>query len=128
MGILRELTFARRTLAKHPLVSLAAVVTLALGIGANTTTFSLVKAVFIDPFVFRDQDKSVIVFSENVAQRSVKQRVSAADFRDLHERSRAFDKMAFVAPVGMALTGLKEPTRITAARVSEDFFSFFDFK
>jgi putative ABC transport system permease protein len=128
MNILRELMFARRTLAKHPLVTLAAVITLALGIGANTTTFSLVKAVFVDPFVFHDQDRSVIVFSENVAQHSIKQRVSVADFRDLRERNRAFDKMAFVVPAGMALTGLKEPARITAARVSEDFFSFFDFK
>ena len=76
MNILSDLSFARRTLAKHPLVTIAAVVTLALGIGANTTVFSVVRAIFVDSFVFHDQKNTVILFSENTAHRNTKEGVS----------------------------------------------------
>jgi predicted permease len=128
MAIFRELRFASRTLARTPLVAVAAVVTLALGIGANTTIFSFVKAVLVDPFVFHDQSNTVLIFSENAAQRSTRARVSVPDFRDWHERCRSFDQIAIGSPEAVALTDLKEPLRITAARVSEQFFSFFDAK
>ena len=128
MNIFGDLVFARRTLAKHPLVTLAAVVTLALGIGANATVFSTVRAIFVDPFIFHDHKNTVVLFSENVAQRDTKESVSVADFRDWRERSRSFDRMAIMTPTVVALTGLKEPLRLTASRVSDEFFSFFDFK
>ena len=128
MNIFSDLSFARRTVAKHPLVTIAAVVTLALGIGANTTVFSMVRALFVDPFVFRDQKNTVVLFSETPTQKDNKQLVSVADFRDWRERCRSFDQMAIMTTAVVALTGLKEPVRLTASRVSEDFFSFFDFK
>ena len=128
MNIISDLRFARRTLGKHPLVTAAAVVTLALGIGANTTVFSVVRALFVDPFVFHDQKNTVILFSENLAQRMTKEGVSVADFRDWRERCRSFDRMAIVTPAVVALTGLKEPVRLKASRVSNEFFSFFDLK
>ena len=128
MNVFSDLSFARRTLGKHPLVTAAAVVTLALGIGANTTVFSVVRALFVDPFVFHDQKNTVILFSENLAQGMTKEGVSVADFRDWRERCRSFDRMAIVTPVVVALTGLKEPVRLKASRVSNEFFSFFDFK
>jgi putative ABC transport system permease protein len=128
MGILGDISFARRTLAKHPLVTIAAVVTLALGIGANTTVFSMVRAIFVDPFVFHDQKNTVVLFAENKKLRESKQYLSVADFRDWQERCRSFDRMAIMSPTMVALTGLKEPVRLKANRVSGDFFSFFDFK
>jgi len=128
MNIFSDLSFARRTLAKHPLVTIAAVVTLALGIGANTTVFSVVRAIFVDSFVFHDQKNTVILFSENVAQRNTKEGVSIPDFRDWREHGRSFDEMAIAVSGVVALSGLKEPLRLKAARVSDAFFSFFDFK
>jgi putative ABC transport system permease protein len=128
MNIFSDISFARRTLAKHPLVTIAAVVTLALGIGANTTVFSVVRAIFVDPFVFHDQKNTVIIFAENAAQGTTKERVSVADFRDWRERGRSFDHLAITTPAVVALTGLKEPVRLKANRVSDEFFSFFDFK
>jgi putative ABC transport system permease protein len=128
MNILSDFSFARRTLAKHPLVTIAAVVTLALGIGANTTVFSVVRAIFVDSFVFHDQKHTVILFSENMAQRSTKEGVSIPDFRDWREHGRSFDGMAIAVPGVVALSGLKEPARLKATRVSDAFFSFFDFK
>src|SRR5579864_2421630 len=128
MNILSDLSFARRTLAKHPLVTTAAVVTLALGIGANTTVFSVVRAIFVDAFVFHDHKNTAIIFSENAAQRETKARVSVPDFRDWREQARSFDRMAIEVPGVVALSGLKEPARLAVARVSADFFSFFDFK
>ncbi|HXA65733.1 MAG TPA: ABC transporter permease [Bryobacteraceae bacterium] len=128
MNILSDLSFARRTLAKHPLVTIAAVVTLALGIGANTTVFSVVRAIFVDSFVFHDQKNTVILFSENTAHRNTKEGVSIPDFRDWREHGRSFDEMAIAVPGVVALSGLKEPMRLKAARVSDAFFSFFDFK
>jgi putative ABC transport system permease protein len=128
MNFFSDLRFARRTLTKTPLVTIAAVVTLALGIGANTTVFSTVRAIFVDPFVFRDQKHTVIVFSENAVQGNIKEGVSVADFRDWRERCQSLDRMAIVTPEVVALTGLKEPLRLKAHRVSDEFFSFFDFK
>jgi putative ABC transport system permease protein len=128
MNIFSDLTFARRTLAKHPLVTIAAVVTLALGIGANTTVFSVVRAIFVDAFVFHDDKNTAIIFSENAAQRETKAGVSIPDFRDWREQARSFDRMAIEVPGVVALSGLKEPARLKVARVSGDFFSFFDFK
>jgi putative ABC transport system permease protein len=128
MNVFSDLRFARRTLGKHPLVTIAAVVTLALGIGANTTVFSIVRAIFVDSFVFHDQKNTVILFSENTAQRAAKEGVSVPDFRDWREQCRSFDRMAIDVPGVVALSGLKEPMRLKAARVSADFFSFFDFK
>ena len=128
MNILSDLSFARRSLAKHPLVTVAAVVTLALGIGANTTVFSVVRAIFVDPFVFHDQKNTVILLAVNPAQNHLKEGVSVADFRDWRERCRSFDQLAVTTPAVVALTGLKEPTRLKAYRVSSEFFSFFDFK
>ncbi len=128
MSIFADLTFARRTMLKHWPVTIAAVVTLALGIGANTTVFSVVKAILVDPFVFHDQNNTVLIFSENATQHKIKQDVSVADFRDWRERARSFDQMSIVVPTIVALTGLKEPMRVTAARVSADFFPFFDLK
>jgi putative ABC transport system permease protein len=128
MNIFSDLRFARRTLAKQPLVTIAAVVTLALGIGANTTVFSVVRAIFVDSFVFHDQKNTVILFSENTAQRNTKEGVSIPDFRDWREHGRFFDEMAIAVPGVVALSGLKEPLRLRATRVSNAFFSFFDFK
>jgi putative ABC transport system permease protein len=128
MNILSDLSFARRTLAKHPFVTIAAVVTLALGIGANTTVFSITKAMLVDAYVFRDQKNTLTLFGENAAERNQKLGISIPDFRDWRERCRSFDQMAIMAPAVMALTGLKEPERIKVTRVSDEFFSFFDFK
>jgi putative ABC transport system permease protein len=128
MNIFSDLRFARRTLAKHPLVTIAAVVTLALGVGANTTVFSVVRAIFVDSFVFHDQKNTVILFSENTAQRNIKEGVSIPDFRDWREQAQSFDRMAIAVPGVVALSGLKEPVRLKASRVSAEFFSFFDFK
>jgi putative ABC transport system permease protein len=128
MHIFSDLAYARRTLGKHPLVTAAAVVTLALGIGANTTVFSVVRAIFVDAFVFHDHKNTAIIFSENAAQRETKGGVSIPDFRDWRENARSFDRMAIEVPGVVALSGLKEPTRLKVARVSADFFSFFDFK
>jgi len=50
------------------------------------------------------------------------------DFRDWREHCRSFDRMAIEVPGVVALSGLKEPVRLKATRVSADFFSFFDFK
>ena len=127
MNIWHEFGFARRALAKRPLITVAAVATLALGIGANTTNFSITKAIFVDAFVFKDQNKTLLLFGENTAQRNLKQNVSVADFRDWRRRCQSFDHMAILAPATMALTGLKEPVRIRVTRVSDDFFSFFGF-
>src|ERR1700676_3792859 len=128
MNLLSDLSFARRTLGKHPLVTAAAGVTLALGIGANTTVFSVVRAIFVDPFVFHDQKSTVIILAANPAQGHTKEGVSLADFRDWQERCRSFDQLAITTPAIVALTGLKEPARLKAYRVSSEFFSFFVFK
>jgi putative ABC transport system permease protein len=115
----RDLRFAFRLLAKHPGFSATAVVTLALAIGANTAVFSVVQAVFLRPLPYREPDRLVVLWEHKGGQDWL---VSPANFLDWRERSGAFEELALVQPVAVALTGGDEPERVRGARVSPGFF------
>src|SRR5579884_1550396 len=125
MAFFSELRFARRSLLRQPLVTLAAIVTLALGIGANTTIFSFLKGEIVDPFNYRDRNNTLLFWSENRAEHRTREGISQPDFVDFERRLRSFDRMAFVRQRTMAMTGGKEPHRVNTAQVSPEFFSFF---
>src|SRR5256885_2281002 len=86
----QDLRFAARMLRKNPTFTLVAVLTLALGIGANAAMFSVVNAVLLRPLSFQDPDRIVTLSSLWKLQGSHGP-VSAPDFRDWHDQSVAFD-------------------------------------
>lgn len=123
--MLQTLRPAVRGLARRPAFAAVAIVTLALGIGANAAIFSVVDAVLLRPLPYAEPRQLVVVWehSEEAQQRLGFDRLpmSPADFVDFHEGSRSFAGLASVRGERIALTE-GEAERLGAVRVSEAFF------
>jgi putative ABC transport system permease protein len=118
--MLRDLRYALRSLLKSPGFALITVVTLALGIGANTAIFSVVNAVLLRPLPFREPDRLIVV-RETYSGGTVGT-VSGPNFRDWRDRSRSFESMTASRGVTLALVGEGEPEEVRGAQVSAEFF------
>ena len=103
MSWLQDIRFALRMIAKNPWFSVAIVVTLALGMGVNTTVFSLVHAVLYKPLPFPGGDRLVMISADSPKRGEEKVPVSYADFRDFRQGSQSFERMEAIARMGMTL-------------------------
>jgi putative ABC transport system permease protein len=117
----RDLRYGARMLVKNPGFTLVAVITLALGIGANTAIFSMISAVLLRPLPYPEPDRLVIVWEKLIKENS-NNVVSPADFRDWRERNRVFENIAAQSGASVDLTEGSEPERIRAAAVSPSYF------
>ena len=120
-----ELRFAARSLVRRPTLSVVALATLALGIGANTAIFSVVNTVLLKPLPFDDPDRLVMVWSTAPTQGVSEGFASYPDFKDWQEQTTAFERVAtfWTFPNGdVNLTGGAEPQRVSVARISTGFF------
>ncbi|MDE3179062.1 MAG: ABC transporter permease, partial [Acidobacteriota bacterium] len=123
MGVLlRDLRFGLRQLAKNPGFTAIAIVTLALGIGANTAIFSVVNAVVLKPLPVAHPDR-VVAIHERFTQLGLPSiGVSAPDFADLSRRKDIFESTAVVAGQSFNLAGSGQPERLEGMMVSSGFF------
>ena len=125
-ALLQDLKFGLRMLAKNPGFTAVAVLTLALGIGANTAIFSVVSGVLLRKPPVRDPDRVMMILSTNRAEGwgyGPEHPTSAPDFLDWRRDSHAFEEMAAIEPWGdFSLTGQGEPQRVAGTRVSANFF------
>ncbi len=119
---LKDIRYGVRMLIKQPLFTVAAVITLALGIGANTTVFSVVNAVVLRPLPFNEPDRLVMVWEVKPDQEKDAQVASLADFVDWRDQNRVFDGMAAYFNWTANLTGVDDPERIKSAVVTGSFF------
>jgi putative ABC transport system permease protein len=112
MGTLwNDVRYAARLLIKSPAFTVVAVATLAVGIGANTAIFSVVDAALLNPLPFPDADRLVVV-TETVQRDALERRAfSLPDYRDLRDRSRAFDGIAAWSADTLTLSGADAPAR-----------------
>jgi predicted permease len=118
--ILQDLRFAARTLRRNIGFTTAAVLTLALGIGANAAIFSVVNAVLLRPLPYADADRLAMVWGWYDG--FGKTTTSLPDFRDLRERTKAFSQLAARHGTVFNLTGQGEPEQLQADRVTANFF------
>jgi putative ABC transport system permease protein len=116
----RDVRYATRLLIRAPGFSAIAIVTLALGIGANTAIFSVVNAVLLRPLPYRDPSRLVVI-GERGSDGSAGN-VGYATFLDWRDRSHAFDEMALVRLWIPTLITNGEPERISGMRVSSNYF------
>ena len=120
----KELRYAARALLKRPAFSVVAVLTLALGIGANTAIFSVVNATLLRPLPFKDPERVVMIWGylPQMAQTADKLPNSAPNFLGLKSQSQSFERLAVFRSWSWQLTGGGEPELLRGARVSADFF------
>ena len=120
----RDVRIAFRALARRPALSIAAALTLALGIGATTAIFSVVNAVILRPLPFPQPDRLVMLWEENPDFGWYQQSAAAANVLDWRERVRAFQDVAAYAQFEeeATLTGEGEPRMLSAALVTGNFF------
>ncbi len=121
--MLQDVRFALRMLLKSPGFTAVAVLTLALGIGANSAIFSVVNGVVLKPLPFVDPDRLAMVFESNLAKGWDRFSVSPANFADWRDQTRAFTRMAAFRMSSFTLTGGDDPEVIDGALVSADLFS-----
>ena len=117
-----DLRHGLRLLRRYPASSLLAVLTLALGIGANSAIFSVVDAVLLRALPYPDPDRLVMVWEKRPAEGVLTNVVSPADFLDWKKRQTAFDDIAALAESSATLTGQGEPVELGTAAVSPSFF------
>ncbi len=120
-----DIKHAIRLLVRQPGVSIVAVITLALGIGANTAMFSAVDAILLRPLPYEDPDRVVMVWEKRQAEGVLDNVVAPADFVDWAKMNTVFESMAAFAPSSVDLTGVGEPVRLPAGAVSPAFFDVF---
>src|SRR5207245_221850 len=120
---MNDLKFAFRQLLKNPGFTAVAVLTLALGIGANTAIFSVVNAVLLRPLPFREPDRLVTVWERDPKQGYEQNLATTGTFLDWRAQNQSFEGMAiFDSNRGFTLTGRGEPERPTGAAVSANLF------
>lgn len=111
-ALLQNLKFALRTMRKNPAFSVAVILTVALGIGANTAMFSVIRAVLLKPLEYREPDR-VVVLTEGATP------VRAEEFT---AASRSYSEVGtYAGPEDLALSGNGEPEVLKGARVSANF-------
>jgi predicted permease len=116
----QDLRYGLRMLCKNPGFTLVAVITLALGIGANTAIFSVVNAVLLRPLPYRDPDRIVTIGNYRGNLNHVN--VIDADVLDWREQAKVFEQIAAFTADAVDLTGVDEPERLTAGLVSANLF------
>jgi len=118
---LKDLRYAVRVLRRQPGFTVVAVLTLALGIGATTTVFTVVNAVLVRPLPFADPDRLLVLLNGRNGRISTS--YSPANYRDVTTQSGVFSGAAAFDVSSMNLTGLGDPQRVRAATVTGAFFS-----
>jgi putative ABC transport system permease protein len=124
--VLRDVHYAVRMLRRTPGFTALAVLTLALGIGANTAMFSVVKAILLEPLQYKDADR-LIVLNHYYEQLNLRAGISAPGFVRYRQNSHSFEQMAArsLVPWDANLTGRGEPERLRGSLVTANFFETF---
>jgi len=123
--LLQDVRYALRLLRKSPGFTLVAVLTLALGIGANTTIFTVVNAVLLRPLPVEDPERLVAVLGTDARNSTAQQQfipMSYLNYQDLRDKNEVLTGMAAFTGTGVNLSGAGNPEQLNAALVSGNYF------
>ena len=124
----QDIRYGLRQLRRNPGFTAVAVLTLALGIGANTAIFSIVDAVLLRPLAYPHPDQLVLLFNVPLEQPDALGAVSWRDFTEIREQNRVFSRMGGNAFHDLTLTGAGEPSIVNTADVTPEIFPLLDAK
>jgi putative ABC transport system permease protein len=123
--LFKDIQYGIRTLLKRPGFTAVAILTLALGIGANSAMFSAVNAVLLRPLSFPESDRIVLVEGINPQQGITLSNLSVPDFADWQSQSQTFEQLAGFVSGGLLLVNNEEIERVRGSGVTADFFPLF---
>jgi predicted permease len=118
--LLRDIRFALRGLRKQPVLTGVAILTLALGIGANTAMFSVIHTVLLRPLPYPNPDR--LVWMNESGDEVANRMLSYPNFVDWNARNHTFEAMSTYRTWSLTLTGVDQPTNIRAGMVAADYF------
>jgi predicted permease len=119
--MLKDLRYGLRSLIKHPTFTAVCIVTLALGIGANTAIFTVVNAVVLRPLPFQDAERLAMIWTTKDTNQE--QPLSFADYNDLKNQTKSFSAVGAASPLwNFILTGGPEPEPLQGMYVSANMF------
>jgi len=120
----QDLRYGSRMLLKNPVFTLIAVITLALGIGANTAIFSVVNAVLLRPLPYKEPDRLMMILEIKPPQ-FPESTVSPANFLDWKKQNTVFERLVAYRNVTFNLIGTGDPERLRGTSVTEGFMAMF---
>ena len=122
--VLTDMRYTIRTWRRSPGFVLVAFATLALGIGANSTIFSVVNATLLRPIAFPNADRLMTVWKARIQDPTDLNIVSMPNYKEWRSRSRSFASLAIFDSAGRGynLTGIAEPEQVSGVRVTASFF------
>jgi putative ABC transport system permease protein len=122
-GLVRDLRYGLRMLAKSRSFTLVSLLTLALGIGANTAIFSFVDAVLLKPLPYADSDRIVMVMEKPpIGERNS---ISTLNYLDWKNQNDVFQYMTPFSPGAVTLTGMGDPVQFRRGSVAPEYFNVF---
>src|SRR5580692_4132404 len=120
--LVNDLRYAARRLRRSPGFTAVAILTLALGIGANEAAFTVVRAVLLNPLPYPHPEQLVRVFDDLLGSNSRDVGMSAPELWDLRDRSGIFQDLSALWPTNANLTGADQPERIEGLATSTNYF------
>ena len=122
-ALLQDIRYAARTLLKSPGFTVSAVLTLALGIGANAAIFSVVEGVLLRSLPYRAPDRLVMLWENHPQEGAPRSPFAPANYTDLRAQTESFESLGAIYPYSTVnLTGVGEPEQLRLLRVSADLF------
>jgi len=122
-SIWRDLRYGIRGMRRNPGFTAVAIITLALGIGANSAIFSAIDGLLLKALPYKDSDRLVVVWENRPARGEDQMNVSGHEFVAWNEQNNVFDRMAAFSYENLNLIGVGEPESLIAASVSDGFLS-----
>jgi putative ABC transport system permease protein len=123
--VFQDIRYAFRSLGEHRTFAAVAVLTLALGIGANTAIFSIVNAVLLHPLPYRDASRLFVIYEQHPAL-MLRTRLSVENFLDLQREARSFEALGGYIGTGFTLSGRSDAEFVTGQLISAELLDALD--
>jgi MacB-like periplasmic core domain len=120
--LISDLGYGLRVMIKNPRFSVVAVLSLAIGIGANSAIFSVTNALLLRPLQYKDADRLVILWNRSPGLNVAQDWLSPGEYFDLKTQNHVFEQVAATIDSSFNLTGLGNPEHVEGVRVSSSIF------